>query len=136
MRMFALAPEQVEQTWPDYCALIDRYERVGDMKANQVKEEAIAGRMQLWGLQDSEKVHGVVATQIKDTAKGYVCEIAMAVGDAPAGFQKRLLEEIGKWARDDQHCNVVRIQGRKGWLRRFPYFRPTGVVAEWNLRTQ
>jgi len=134
MRMFALAPDQVAQTWPDYCELIEAFERRGDLKAEQVREEAIAGKLQIWGLQDESKVHGIVATQIMDTARGYVCEIPLAVGNAPVGFQKRLLEEIGKWARDEQRCVAVRMQGRKGWLRRFPYFRPTGVVAEWNLR--
>lgn len=135
--MFALDCSQIEETWPDYADLIERFEHAtGDMSAEQIRQEALDGTMQIWGLQDTEKVHGVIATQVLQTARGLVCQIPMAVGHAPVGFQKRLLEEIGKWARDEQKCVAVRIVGRHGWLRRFPYFRKTGIVAEWNLRTQ
>lgn len=135
MRMFALGNGQIEHTWDDYRGLFERFERAtGDFTAEQIRDEAIEGTMQIWGLQDDEQVRGVLTTQIIETARGKVCLIAAAVGDAPIGFQRRLLDEIGKWAREEQGCVAVRLQGRKGWLRRFGCFRQTGIIAEWNLR--
>lgn len=135
MRIFALDSTQIVKTWPDYRALFERFERVtGEMTAEQIREEAINGTMQIWGLQDDEKVHAVLATQIIETARGNVCQILAAVGDSPVGYQGRLLSEVGTWAKS-LDCRAVRLLGRKGWMRRFPFFRQTGVVAEWNLRT-
>lgn len=134
MRMFALAPEQIEQTWEDYRGLVEQFERsTGEMTAAQVKKGALEGTLQIWGLQDAEKVHGVLATEVIETARGLVCVIRVAIGNAPVGYQKRLLDEVGRWAKG-MGCVSVRIIGRKGWLRRFPFFRKTAVVAEWNLR--
>lgn len=132
--MFALDASQIEATWKDYCHLFERFERTtGEMSAAQVKQAALDSTLQIWGLQDSEKVHGVVATEVAEAPRGLVCTIRVACGTAPIGFQKRLLSEIGKWAKDTD-CVAVRLVGRKGWLRRFPFFRATAVVAEWNLR--
>ena len=134
MRLFVLNGDQVESTWNDYRHLFEQFERAtGEMTAEQVKAGAIDSTLQIWGLQDSEKVHGVVATEVIQTARGLICCIRAACGSAPRALQARLLDEIGRWARGTG-CEAVRLVGRKGWLKRFPLFKQTGVVAEWHLR--
>ena len=134
MRMFSIAPHEVDAVWGDFAHHFERFERVAkDIKAEQIREAAKAERLQIWGLQDAEEVHGVAGTEILDTAEGLVCVVRVACGTAPKALQERLLDEIGKWARE-LGCVKVRYIGRRGWLRWFPRFRQTGVVAEWNLR--
>lgn len=135
MRMFALDASQIEATWDDYRHLFEKFEReTGEMSAEKVKAAALDSTLQIWGFQDAGKVHGVIATEVGETARGLVCTIRIACGKAPVGMQKRLLDEVGHWAKKTD-CVAVRLIGRKGWLRRFPFFRTTGVVAEWNLRS-
>lgn len=132
--MFALDASQIEATWKDYAHLFEQFERAtGEMTAEQAKAAALDSRLQIWGLQDDEEVHGIVCTEVIETGKGLVCMIRAAAGNAPIGLQKRLLDEIGHWAKKTD-CVAVRLIGRRGWLRRFPMFRKTAVVAEWNLK--
>lgn len=132
--MFALAADQINATWEDYRELLEQFERsTGEMTVAQIKEGALNSTLQLWGLQDDDKVHGVLATEVIETGRGLVCVIRVAIGTAPIGYQKRLLDEVGRWAKG-MNCVSVRLIGRHGWLKRFPFFRKTAVVAEWNLR--
>lgn len=136
LRLFALDASQVSETWEDYAHLFERFERkFGDISASQICDAARLGTMQLWGLQDEDEVHAVVATEICRTAGAPLCVIRIACGGARVPMQERLLDEIGKWASHEQGCERVRIYGRRGWLRRFPRFKQTGVIAEWTLRT-
>lgn len=132
--MFALDASQIDATWQDYEALLQRFERqTGDMSAEHVKACAKDATLQIWGLQDDQKVHGITLTEIVTTPRGLICIIRGAVGDAPTHLQAGLLDEIGSWAKA-QGCVAVQLIGRRGWLRRFPRFRQRAVVAEWNLR--
>lgn len=133
MRIFALSAAESQMYWDDFAHHFERFERVGDRTAAEIKESAGKEMMQVWGLQDSDEVHGVAVTEIIETASGRVCVICAACGTARKPMQERLLDEIGKWAAEIG-CVKVSIQGRKGWLRYFPRFRQTGIVAEWPLK--
>lgn len=136
MRMFCLDAALVNETWPDYARHFERFERLyGDISADQVKQAALSGHMQIWGLQDAGEVHGVVTTEIQKTAGEPICVIRIACGSARVPMQERLLDAIGHWAYSQEGCKRVRFYGRPGWLKRFKRFRPTGVVAEWTLKT-
>lgn len=133
MRMFCVAPNQVTLFWDDFEPLLSRFERCcGDISAAKIKELCADSKMQLWGLQDAESVRGVGVTEIIDTSRGLHCLIRVACGGASRGLMERLLDEIGKWAKD-LGCTRVKYVGRKGWLRRFPRFEQTAVMAEWTL---
>lgn len=136
MNLFCLSPSQVAERWEDFAPHFERFERVsGDMSAEQVRAAAVTSSMQLWGVQDAHGVKGMVATEICRTALGNLCVIRIACGGAEVGAQSKLLDAIGAWAQG-LGCSRVRIYGRKGWLKRFPRFRPTGVIAEWRLNLQ
>lgn len=133
MRMFCLAPEQIALFWDDFEPLLSRFERCcGDISAAQIKEFCTDAKMQLWGLQDADEVHGVGVTEIIDTPRGLHCLIRVACGASPRPIMERLLDEIGKWAKD-LGCTRVKYVGRRGWLRRFPRFEQTAVMGEWTL---
>ena len=136
MRMFCLSASDVktETIWNDVREHFERFaDERGEITPDQIRESAASSHAQIWGLQDSETVHAVVVTEIKRTAKGLRCEIWVAHGGAPVPVQERLLDEIGKWARE-AGCYAVRIIGRKGWMRRFPRFKPVPTtVMEWRL---
>lgn len=134
LRIFSLAAEQIASTWDDYAEHIERFADVtGEIDPEDVREACERGTMQLWGLQDDARIYGLAATEIVRTARGPVCVIRIASGRARVAMQERLLDEIGKWAKHAQGCKRVRIFGRHGWLRRFPRFHMTGVIAEWDL---
>ena len=134
MRLFSATPQQIRADWAHFGPHLERFAReCGESTPEQLLEALDSSHLQAWGLQDHEAVRAVVLTQIDATAWGSVCVIRVAVGGARIPMQERLLDEIGKWARQ-QGCRSVRFHGRRGWLRRFRRFKEVAVVGEWDLR--
>jgi hypothetical protein len=133
MNVFSLHANQIDDVWPHLAPLLGVYERrCKALTAEQVYHAAKASRQQIFGLQDGERVHGLVVTEIQSTARGPVCELVAACGLAPNEDKRQILHAIEEWAREIG-CVAVRLQGRKGWLRFEPRLRQTGIVAELRL---
>jgi len=133
--MFCLSAMDVmtDTIWNDIVPLFHRFAvKTSEIGPEQIRKAAADSNLQIWGLQDSQEVHFVAVTEISDTPRGHLCTVRIACGSAPKGFQERLLEAIGQWARE-MGCVAVRIVGRRGWLRRFRRFKQTAVVMEWAL---
>ena len=134
MRLFAFSPQDAASYWDDVRPFFDAMEKQHDGPiANVVKDLAVRGNAQIWGFDDGENLCGVLATEVITTARGKVCNIMTAYGRVPVPMQERMLDEIGKWA-SSIGCVAVRLQGRKGWLKRFPRMHQTGITAEWTLK--
>lgn len=130
MRPFCISADQVEVCWEDFGEFFEEFEKNGaDLSARDAKEKAKDAQIQVWGLQDDQAVRGIVTTEVMRTARGLVCVITMAQGQAAEEPKHRLLDTIVEWARE-LGCVCVRIQGREGWLRWDRRFKPTGIIAE------
>lgn len=125
MRMFCLSADEIDTVWNDFAHYFDR---LPELVPEQVRDRAKASQQQIFGLQDAEKVHAICITEILNTGMGRVCLISGAAGTAPAPLQERLHDEIAKWAKSIG-CTRMRLEGRRGWLRRLKY-KQTGIVAE------
>lgn len=133
MRLFAFSPQDAVTCWDDVRPFFERMERDHDGPiANVVQELAAKGNAQIWGFEDGQSICGVLSTEVITTARGKICNIMTAYGRVPVPMQERMMDEIGKWALSIG-CVAVRLQGRAGWLRRFPRLRQVGIVAEWPL---
>lgn len=130
MHVFSLSAEQVESCWDDFSHLLTLFEKMcRGITAQTIKEAAIASRQQIFGLQDGERIRGIVVTEIQTSVRGKICVLVAACGSAPQADKREILSVISDWARE-LGCVALRIQGRKGWLRWDPSFRQTGIVAE------
>lgn len=133
MNVFSPHANQIDELWPYLAPLLGVYERrCKSLTAEQVYHAAKASRQQIFGLQDGERVHGLVVTEIQATARGKVCELVAACGMAPNEDKRQILHAIEQWAREIG-CVAVRLQGRKGWTRFDKRFRQTAIVAEMRL---
>ena len=133
MRVFCLKAEEIESCWQDFIVLLQRFEACcRDLTADQIVRGVRLSTMQLFGLQDAERVHAFLTTEIHETAQGKVCVLVAACGSAPEADKRALLEFVEGWARE-VGCVALRIVGRKGWLRWDRRFKRTGIVAEMAL---
>lgn len=133
MRAFCLRAEQVDDAWSELAAFFERFEKQGhDLSADDVRAKARTSAAQVWGLQDEQKVHGILATEIVPTAHGRVCVITAAHGSAPESDKRELMESIRRFAKENG-CTKIRIHGRPGWLRWDRRFEPVGIIAEMPL---
>lgn len=138
LRMFSLSPSDVmtETIWEDVRDFLEWFERkTGEISADTVRAGASRSELQIWGLQDAERVHGVLVTELSETPRGVLCTFRVACGIAPLAIQERLLSEVCKWAKQ-MGAKRARIIGRRGWLRRLRHFlklRVVAIVMEWDL---
>jgi hypothetical protein len=133
MRLFCFSKVDAVDSWDDVRPFFESVQNDHDGPiAEVIHQLAIEEKAQVWGFDDGDVITGVVATEVIETARGKVCNIMTAIGGTPLAMQERMMDEIGKWALS-LGCIAVRLQGRKGWLRRFPRLRQTGITAEWSL---
>jgi len=133
MRIFCMSARDVDECWNDIQPLLEQFaQSTGETKPDQIRTGALNSMLQVWGLQDQDRVHGVLVTEVIESAWDHICVIRVAAGEVRLPLQERLLDEVGKWAREIG-CRRVRFVGRHGWLKRFKRFRPRAVVGEWDL---
>lgn len=129
MNVFAASTDDLQRHWTDFSPYLARYEiETRQTSLEQFRQALLAHKQQLWGLQDSSGVHLVCVTEILDTPQGQICHIQAAAGHASRSELRQLFERIQVWAREIG-CVLVRIVGRKGWLKVLPV-RETGRVME------
>ena len=128
MGVFCLGSEQIDALWNDVSPFVSRLERFGHVGADELREDLKQAKRQLWGYQTTAVI-GIAITRVA----GKTCEIVAATGtQSEQGQIEAVYAEIERWARKIG-CVRVRIVGRKGWLRKFPEFTQTGIVAEKDL---
>lgn len=139
MRMFSLSPLDVttDTIWGDIAEHFERFaSKTGEISAETVRRGAANSELQIWGLQDAERVLGVVVTELSETPRGILCTFRVACGTAPVAIQERLIGEVCKWAKQ-MGATRARIIGRRGWWRRLRHFlrglRVVAFVMEWDL---
>lgn len=137
MRVFCLAPGDIETCWGDFAVILQQLEHAcQNMTADQVCAAVKNSTAQLWGLQDEERVHAIVVTEMQHTARGQVCVIVSAYGSPPTSDKRAVIDglhdvvaAIEEWARE-AGCVAMRVIGRKGWRRWDRRFQKTAEVLE------
>jgi hypothetical protein len=131
-RAICVDPARVREFWPYTSPLIRRaIERGGLSRFEDVERDVLAGASLLWLAWDGRAVAAAAVTQLAATDTGKVC-ILVACGGTRMRRWLPLLAVIETYARSET-CALVRILGRKGWMRVLPQYRAQRVVLEKNL---
>ncbi len=125
-------PKKVDLIWPEVSYWIKRAMERGDLGTfDRVEDDVLNGHALLWLALVWPDIEGVAVTQIGRTEKSKVCTI-IACGGRHMSRWLSAIAPIEQYARE-QGCDVVRILGRKGWLRALKDYRAPKVVLEKKL---
>ena len=131
-KVHCVNPQTVAEVWPlvsDYIAASVVRSGVGSSAA--IRDLVFAGGALLWVVIEAEQISTAIVTQVGISDTGKICEI-VACGGRGTLEDLSLLPEIENYARN-QDCRVMRIIGRKGWMRALPDYKETRVVLEKEL---
>jgi hypothetical protein len=104
----------------------------GKVTPGQILERAEQGTMQVWlGGERRRAPRVVVITELVNYPAHKGCVILLAAGREMSTWS-HLIADIESWARAEG-CRTIEIQGRKGWGRVFPDYRPMYQVFEKEL---
>ena len=125
-------PDQVEYIWDEVKGWIKTALERGDLgKFNDVEDDVLSGNALLWLAYQEPKIVGAAVTKLGDTEKSKVCLI-VACGGAGIAHWLSGIEKIEEYAKE-QGCDVVRILGRKGWLRLLKDYSAPKAILERRL---
>lgn len=132
MSVFCLGSDQIDAVWPEFGHHLERYESEGWAFAGDIRRDLRSANKQLWGYQ-TDRIVGIAVTQILNTPRGDCCEWVAVISDGGTAEQFEAVKtEIERWAKS-LGCTHMRLQGRRGWLKRMKDYRQTGIVMEKGL---
>jgi hypothetical protein len=108
------------QTWAPAIARV--LARWPETSVRDVLEAVAAGTAQLFAVEPD----GVIVTRLVQEPGRLVCLIWLASGDLEPLLERYL--DIEAWAAREG-AEIMRIQGRAGWLRVLPGFKRTEVIV-------
>lgn len=125
-------PAEVAYAWPIASRWIRDAIRRGDLGTFEATQaDVLAGRALLWIAFDGVKPFAAVVTQIAMVESGKCCTIVACGGNGVLRALP-LLSKIEDYARRES-CRVIRLLGRKGWMRALQEYQQTRVVLEKEL---
>lgn len=133
-RFGQVLPERLEELWPVLEPWLQRACDAGttDITPAFIKASALANKRMVWviaALADPDEVVGVASTFILNTARGQVVQIESLGGKNVTDWLPTVLPAFEKLARE-KGMTMVSIEGRRGWERMLPSYRPRRVVLE------
>jgi hypothetical protein len=115
------SPEKIAPHWNDifrcFSKYVERFE--GEETVVGMFDAIMSGKRQLWVVKD--ETGRVILTPITETrvndATGEVVVRMAEIGGERLQEAMPLVEEIERWARDEQGATTIELIGRKGWER-------------------
>lgn len=108
--------------------VLQKFEK--DYTINSIKESLLKADTQLWTSQNEKQIQGICLTTIAIYPTHKICQIFMVSGSNFKDW-KHEIEVIKCWAKSIG-CKYIRMEGRKGWLRKLDW-RHTKVIMEQEL---
>lgn len=122
-------PKQIEPFWEKAAPWIKSAMERGDLGTfADVEGDVLSGGALLWLVWEDPIVLGACVTQIITQSDRKICMI-VACGGEDARLWVHLVKKIEDYAKTEG-CELMRIVGRKGWLRVLPDYQESRVILE------
>lgn len=123
-------PQMVSRFWPHVrLMMIGAVQRVGLSHSAEIEKSVLTGRSLLWLAWNGNNIEAACITELMETDQDKICTVLACAG-AVRGRWLHLLEEIERWAFNDEKCHAVRVYGREGWERVLPDYARIATVIE------
>ncbi len=124
---FVVPSNQVELAWTQLVPIVSR---VTDLpySLDDVRRELADARAQCFGLRMGAEVVALIVTRIETTPSHRFGVVWIAAGTALDQGMEFYRAEIEPWLFNEQHCEWIELQGRKGWRKLLPDYEEPAVV--------
>ena len=121
--MVAPVPKQYfHLVWDEAKEHLRRFEKRarGNCTVDDIGKRILADEQQLWiVINDDKKIIGAIVSQVWDYPRKKVMEIVACGGDSERELNEYIYQsiEVLKDFALENYCDVMRIEGRRGWER-------------------
>lgn len=127
--LLCVAPADIEKWWPHVDGLLRKaIERTGLSDFEDITSALFTGAHLLWIARIGDGIAAVATTQLVKSSTGNACIIVACSGEN-SGEWLHLISGLENYAKDEG-CSVMRIYGRKGWMRALDGYKANYVVLE------
>lgn len=121
--------EAIDRYWPLIDKELDRVPQMWQPYYTKefLREAALSGYFNVWGVGPSEEIHLVVFTRILEYPGAKVLRVFFAFGNHLAECLPSLTGALEKLANNTE-CDFCEIAGRIGWEKKVPGFKRSGVT--------
>jgi hypothetical protein len=132
MQFTGILKEDLGRWWQRSWALLrPAAEMRGQMTAQSVYDGLQGGSLQLWVATDGQEMKAACVTEIAEWPGAREC-VVLLCGGYDVDQWLPFLGVIEAWAKAER-CQRATIDGRAGWARKLPDYRPVSVVLSKEL---
>jgi hypothetical protein len=126
-RAFVVPRDQVDAAWPQIAVLVSR---VTDFPwtPDEIKAEIEGGLAQAWGVREGDEIRCVLITRVENTPSKRYGMVWLTAGSGILEGLELYRQYIEPWFFEDQGCEWIELQGRKGWRKVLPDYDEPAVV--------
>lgn len=128
-RIFVVPRDQVAAVWPVISPIVSRVTDV-PWCADDVRADLLDGKAQAWGVRDGDNVRCVLVTRVENAFGRCYGLLWIAAGSGIADGMRLFREYIEPWFFEDQGCEWIEINGRRGWARLLHDYEEASVVLK------
>jgi hypothetical protein len=116
--LYGIPAHRIDDVWDEvrpWIAAACKRSR-GKFDENDIRIGLLLGEDQLW-IWRTETSYAVGITRIVNYPKQRVCTIRIVTGTSATEWQKKAMETIERWAKENG-CHAMELCARPGWSRR------------------
>lgn len=123
---FVVPSSQVNEAWAQLAPVVSRVTLAHSL--DDIRVELAEQRAQCFGLRIGPQVVALILTRIETTPSHTYGVVWIAAGSALEQGLAFYRAEIEPWLFEDQGCEWIELQGRKGWRKMLPDYQEPAVV--------
>jgi len=128
-RAFVVPGDQIDEAWPIIEGICSRVsERSWSLE--DLYSDLSEGRAQAWGIRTQDEVRCILVTRVENTFSRRYGVLWIAAGSGIIDGMRLFREYIEPWFFEDQECEWIEIQGRRGWARLLQDYNESAVVLK------
>jgi hypothetical protein len=124
---FVVPRDQLDAAWPIIADIVSRVTDVS-WTLDNLKADLADGSAQAWGMREGDEVRCVLVTRVENAFGQRYGLLWIAAGSGIVDGMRLFREYIEPWFFDDQDCERIEIQGRRGWARLLQDYQERAVV--------
>lgn len=124
---FVVPRDQLDAAWPTIAEIVSRVADV-PWTLDDLHADLADGSAQAWGMRDEHAVRCVLVTRVENTHSRRYGVLWIAAGSGIVDGMQLFRDYIEPWFFDDQKCEWIEIQGRRGWARLLADYQERAVV--------
>lgn len=130
-----LTAEQAEKMWYKLSPLLERANdySLHEYNMDDILHLIMEKKTECWVMWEGDELQAALTTEIVQYPRKKGLNMFLAASNAPIGdVLGEFLATVEQWGKE-QGCSIIKLDGRRGWLKLLPDYKAQRVLLTKNL---